>query len=128
MDSAQDGGREVAALGDVAGWPAGGCPGEECLWQESGTLADEFMNADFRNTRQDIDQRTIASNNPMLDYDSHHAGSRLHSRRHSRDGDLHARGLGRHRRVVHGARIRKAFWTFGRGQRLSDLRRLIRQW
>ncbi len=45
-----------------------GCPGEECLWQESGVLADEFKNADFQNTRQDIDQRTITSNNPTLDY------------------------------------------------------------
>ncbi|HET7549683.1 MAG TPA: hypothetical protein VFK04_00220 [Gemmatimonadaceae bacterium] len=46
-----------------------GCPGDECLWQESGTLADEYKNADFQNTRQDIDQRTITSNNPTLDYD-----------------------------------------------------------
>lgn len=46
-----------------------GCPGDECLWQESGTLADEFKNADFQNTRQDIDQRSITSNNPTLDYD-----------------------------------------------------------
>jgi hypothetical protein len=45
-----------------------GCPGDECLWQESGTLADEYKNADFQNTRQDIDQRTITSNNPTLDY------------------------------------------------------------
>jgi hypothetical protein len=44
------------------------CPGDECLWQESGTLADEYKNADFQNTRQDIDQRTITSNNPTLDY------------------------------------------------------------
>ncbi|HEX5435740.1 MAG TPA: hypothetical protein VFW98_01175 [Gemmatimonadaceae bacterium] len=44
------------------------CPGDECLWQESGVLADEYKNSDFQNTRQDIDQRTITSNNPTLDY------------------------------------------------------------
>ncbi|HET7564533.1 MAG TPA: hypothetical protein VFJ96_06035 [Gemmatimonadaceae bacterium] len=44
------------------------CPGNECLWQESGVLADEYKNSDFQNTRQDIDQRTITSNNPTLDY------------------------------------------------------------
>jgi hypothetical protein len=44
------------------------CPGNECLWQESGVLADEYKNADFQNTRQDIDQRTMTSDNPTLDY------------------------------------------------------------
>src|ERR1035437_8418087 len=32
----------------------------ECLWQEGGMLADEFKNADFQPTRQDVDQRTMA--------------------------------------------------------------------
>lgn len=59
---------KVGALGEFRKLVTG-CPGEECLWQESGTLADEFKNADFQNTRQDIDQRTITSNNPTLDYD-----------------------------------------------------------
>lgn len=59
---------KVGALGEFRKLVSG-CPGEECLWQESGVLADEFKNADFQNTRQDIDQRTITSNNPTLDYD-----------------------------------------------------------
>lgn len=40
----------------------------ECLWQESGNLADEFKNADFQPDRQDIDQRQIATNNGILSY------------------------------------------------------------
>lgn len=59
---------KVGAMGEFRKLLSG-CPGDECLWQESGTLADEFKNADFQNTRQDIDQRTITSNNPTLDYD-----------------------------------------------------------
>jgi len=42
----------------------------ECLWQESGTLADEFKNADFQPDRQDIDQRQIATNNGILNYNN----------------------------------------------------------
>lgn len=40
----------------------------ECMWQESGNLADEFKNADFQPDRQDIDQRQIATNNGILSY------------------------------------------------------------
>ncbi|HET7632888.1 MAG TPA: hypothetical protein VFK16_11325 [Gemmatimonadaceae bacterium] len=58
---------KVGAMGQFRKLYAG-CPGEECLWQESGVLADEYKNSDFQNTRQDIDQRTITSNNPTLDY------------------------------------------------------------
>jgi hypothetical protein len=36
------------------------CGGGECLWQESGSLADEYKNADFQPSRQDVDQRTMA--------------------------------------------------------------------
>jgi hypothetical protein len=44
------------------------CTSYECLWQESGTMTDEFKNADFQNTRQDIDQRSITSDNPTIPY------------------------------------------------------------
>ena len=35
----------------------------ECLWEEAGSLADEYHNSDFQNTRQDIDQRQIDDGN-----------------------------------------------------------------
>ncbi|MEP6494427.1 MAG: hypothetical protein ABJF01_17215 [bacterium] len=35
----------------------------ECLWEEAGSLADEYHNSDFQNTRQDIDQRSISDDN-----------------------------------------------------------------
>jgi starch-binding outer membrane protein, SusD/RagB family len=38
----------------------------ECLWEEAGSLADEFQNSDFQNVRQDIDQRTIDDGNPEV--------------------------------------------------------------
>jgi hypothetical protein len=44
------------------------CGSYECLWQETGTMTDEFKNADFQNTRQDIDQRAITSDNPTIPY------------------------------------------------------------
>jgi hypothetical protein len=44
------------------------CGGGECLWEEAGHLADEYKNADFQPTRQDIDQRTITTNNTILSY------------------------------------------------------------
>jgi hypothetical protein len=42
------------------------CASGECLWQEAGSLTDEFHNADFQNTRQDIDQRQITDDNPTI--------------------------------------------------------------
>ena len=42
----------------------------ECLWEESGSLADEFHNSDFQNTRQDIDQRTISDDNGTIPWNS----------------------------------------------------------
>lgn len=48
---------------------SGNCGGNsECLWEESGSLADEFHNSDFQNTRGDIDQRQIADDNPSVPY------------------------------------------------------------
>src|SRR5215510_4349964 len=44
------------------------CSGGECLWEESGHLADEYKNADFQPTRQDVDQRTMTTNNNTLSY------------------------------------------------------------
>lgn len=43
---------------------------QETLWQEAGHLADEFQNADFQPDRNDVDQRTMASNNPYANYPS----------------------------------------------------------
>src|SRR6266513_4608031 len=40
----------------------------ECLWQESGMVADEFKNSDFQPDRQDIDQRNLKSTNGILSY------------------------------------------------------------
>lgn len=42
------------------------CSSGECLWQEAGSLVDEYHNADFQNTRQDIDQRQITDDNPTI--------------------------------------------------------------
>ena len=40
----------------------------ECLWQESGMVADEFKNSDFQPDRQDIDQRNLKSTNTILSF------------------------------------------------------------
>src|SRR5437764_14917932 len=49
---------KVGAIGRIAF--VVNCGGNnECLWEEAGSLADEFHNSDFQNTRQDIDQRQI---------------------------------------------------------------------
>jgi hypothetical protein len=42
----------------------------ECLWEEAGSLTDEFHNSDFQNVRQDIDQRTIADDNGTVPWNS----------------------------------------------------------
>jgi hypothetical protein len=42
----------------------------ETLWQEAGHLADEYMNADFQPDRNDVDQRTMATNSPYANYSS----------------------------------------------------------
>jgi len=42
----------------------------ECLWEEAGSLADEFHNSDFQNVRQDIDQRQIADDNVEVPWNS----------------------------------------------------------
>ncbi len=42
----------------------------ECLWEEIGNLTDEYHNADFQNTRQDIDQRSMGDDNPSNPYTS----------------------------------------------------------
>lgn len=44
------------------------CASLECLWQETGIMTDEFKNVDFQNTRQDIDQRAITTDNPTIPY------------------------------------------------------------
>src|SRR5262249_1475694 len=42
----------------------------ETLWQEAGHPADEYMNADFQPDRNDVDQRTMATNSPYANYTS----------------------------------------------------------
>ena len=42
----------------------------ECLWEEAGSLADEYHNSDFQNTRQDIDQRSISDENGTIPWNS----------------------------------------------------------
>jgi len=42
----------------------------ETLWQEGGHLADEYMNADFQNDRNDVDQRTMTPSNNYANYTS----------------------------------------------------------
>ena len=44
------------------------CSGYECLWQQTGIMTDEFKNTDFQNTRQDIDQRSITTDNGSIPY------------------------------------------------------------
>lgn len=44
------------------------CTSYECLWEEAGIFTDEFKNADFQNTRQDMDQRSITSDNGSIPY------------------------------------------------------------
>ena len=59
---------KVRVVVDPAG-STGNCSGNaECLWEEVGSLTDEFHNADFQNTRQDIDQRSISDDNPSVPY------------------------------------------------------------
>ena len=54
----------------------------ECLWEEVGNLTDEYHNADFQNTRQDIDQRSMGDDNPSNPYTSVTQTARLRARRH----------------------------------------------
>jgi hypothetical protein len=60
---------KVGAIGKMA--TVVNCGGNsECLWQEGGSLTDEYHNADFQNTRQDIDQRSMGDDNPSDPYPS----------------------------------------------------------
>lgn len=54
----------VGAIGRVK--LAVNCTSYECLWQEAGIMTDEFKNSDFQNTRQDIDQRSMTTDNPTV--------------------------------------------------------------
>jgi hypothetical protein len=42
----------------------------ETLWQEGGHLADEYANADFQNSRNDVDQRTMSPDNTLSNYNA----------------------------------------------------------
>jgi hypothetical protein len=60
---------KVGAIGTVRN--VVDCGGNyECLWEEIGNLTDEYHNADFQNTRQDIDQRQMTNDNPSLPWTS----------------------------------------------------------
>jgi hypothetical protein len=59
---------KIRVVVDGAG-TTGNCNGNsECLWEEGGSLTDEFHNSDFQNTRQDIDQRSMTDDNPSVPY------------------------------------------------------------
>ena len=49
-----------------------------------GNLTDEYHNADFQNTRQDIDQRSMGDDNPSESVHERHAEPRLRARRDHR--------------------------------------------
>jgi len=60
---------KVGAMGRVRG--VVDCGGNnECLWEEAGSLTDEYHNSDFQNVRQDIDQRQIADDNGTVPWNS----------------------------------------------------------
>jgi hypothetical protein len=59
---------KVGALGRLKQLVNGG--NGETLWAEGGHLADEFMNSDFQNSRNDIDQRTISPDNTLSNYNA----------------------------------------------------------
>jgi hypothetical protein len=59
---------KVGAMGRLRLLVNGG--GGETVWEEGGHLADEFMNSDFQNSRNDIDQRTISPDNTLSNYTS----------------------------------------------------------
>ena len=44
------------------------CGSYGCLWSEAGIMTDEFKNTDFQNTRQDVDQRSITTDNGSIPY------------------------------------------------------------
>ena len=93
---------KVGAIGKVTS--VVDCGGNsECLWEEIGNLTDEYHNADFQNTRQDIDQRSMGDDNPLESVHERHATTWLRARRHRRREAVHPRQHRRHRRDVHGA-------------------------
>jgi hypothetical protein len=51
---------------NLVGGTATGTTTTEALWQYSGTLADEYKNADFLTDRVDIDRRSIDVNNGII--------------------------------------------------------------
>lgn len=60
---------KTSVVVDGAGSTGNNCSGNnECLWEEAGSLTDEYHNSDFQNTRQDIDQRTMDDANPSDPY------------------------------------------------------------
>jgi hypothetical protein len=61
---------KVGAMGRVRYVVDCGSGNNECLWEEAGSLADEFHNSDFQNVRQDIDQRQIADDNTTVPWTS----------------------------------------------------------
>ena len=57
----------VGAIGRIRQVETGG---DERLWQEIGNITDEYKDADFQPSRQDIDRRTIATSNTDYPYTS----------------------------------------------------------
>src|SRR5512133_1489229 len=42
--------------------------GGSSVWEASGLMSDEFMNSDFQNSQNDVDQRTISPDNQASNY------------------------------------------------------------
>lgn len=42
--------------------------GGSSVWEASGLLSDEFMNSDFQNSQNDVDQRTMSPDNVVANY------------------------------------------------------------
>src|SRR5262249_27779983 len=42
--------------------------GGSSIWEASALMSDEFMNSDFQNSQNDVDQRTISPDNQVSNY------------------------------------------------------------
>src|SRR5205814_9451173 len=62
---------KIGAMGRlkfVVSDPAPAGFGGSSIWEASALLSDEFMNSDFQNSQNDVDQRTISPDNQVSNY------------------------------------------------------------
>jgi len=62
---------KIGAMGRlkwVVSDPAPAGFGGSSVWEASGLLSDEFMNSDFQNSQNDVDQRTMSPDNVVANY------------------------------------------------------------